>query len=81
MLSHPLCYLGVRFLRPENHEFSRFFIYDQLYQLEDTILNALDLTEFRNQFHYRKLLRGYVGDRFILSDLVIIMAAPSFQFL
>ena len=40
------------------------------YRLEDTRLNALDLTKFRNQGNYN--FSEGVGDRFILTDLVII---------
>ena len=70
MLSYPPCYLKRTLLRLENHEFSRFFLRGQFYRLEGTELNVLDLTEFRNQFHY-KVSEG-VGDRFMLTDLVII---------
>ena len=55
MLSHPFCYL--QRLRLENCEFSRFFLWGQLYRLEGNKRNALDLKEFRNQVHYRKFLR------------------------
>ena len=41
----------------ENYEFSRFFIWGQFYQLKGITRNALDLSEFRNQVRYRKLLR------------------------
>ena len=47
-------------LRLENHEFLIFFLWCQIYRLEDAKRNVLDLTEFRNQVHYRKFLRKYV---------------------
>ena len=59
------CCLGL-----ENHEFSRFFLCSLFYRLEDTKRNGLDLTEFQNQVNY-KVSEG-IGDRFILTDLVII---------
>ena len=55
-LSHSLTY-NVRCLRLKYYEFSRFFLRSQLYRLEDNKRNALDLTSFRNQVHYRKFLR------------------------
>ena len=36
---------------------TRFFLCGQLYRLEDTERNALNLTEFQNKVHYRKFLR------------------------
>ena len=47
----------MRCLRLENHEFSGFFLWGQLYRLEDAKRNVLDLTEFRNHIDYSKLLR------------------------
>ena len=60
----------MRCLRLENCEFSRLFLCRQLNRFEDTKRIVMDLTEFRNQVHYRKF--DGVGDRFILTDLVII---------
>ena len=55
-LTHSVTY-PVRCLRLENHEFLGFFLCGQLYLLKGTKCNALDLTEFKNQVHYRKFLR------------------------
>ena len=49
-------------IRLENLEFSRYFLSGQLSWLEYTKRNALDLTVFRNQVHYRKFLREWVID-------------------
>ena len=71
MLSHPLCYLKqVLFEVRKSWIFKIFSLRPIFYRLEDTRLNALDLTKFRNQANYN--FSEGVGDRFILTDLVII---------
>ena len=39
-------------------EFSRFYLSGQQYRLEDTKSNALDISDFRNEVHYRMVLVG-----------------------
>ena len=43
-------------------EFSRFFLCDQRYRLEDTMRNTLDISEFRNQVHHRMFFTEWVTD-------------------
>ena len=61
----------VRFLRLENHDFSRFFFCVQLYWFEDTKRNAFGSHRFPRPSPLLKVSNG-VGDKFILTDLVII---------
>ena len=59
ILFHPPCYLKRAMFRLESYdEFSRFSLGGQLYRLEDTKHNVLDLADLRNQVHQRKLLKG-----------------------
>ena len=49
---------SVSLFRLENHpEFSKVFLCDLLYRLEDTKRNVLDISDFRNQFHHRIFFR------------------------
>ena len=61
MLSHALCYLKRALFKARKSWILKIFL-GQLYWLKDAKRNALDLTEVRNQVHYRKFMRELVID-------------------
>ena len=58
MLFHLLCHFKRAPFRLENyHEFSRFFIWGQLYRLKDTKRSALDIPVFQTFVDHRTFFR------------------------
>ena len=65
ILSHPLCYLKRALFKARKSWIFKIFFEASAKR------NASDLTEFRNRSPLHKVSEG-IGDRFILTDLVII---------
>ena len=82
MLFHPLCYLKRALLRLENHpKFSKNFHCGQRYQLKDAKLNALDISDFRNQVHDRMFLgSGWQINLFAAVKASLVVLLSWYQF-